>query len=110
MYDYMCFFTEIQTYYFDIVITHELGCINETEDYPLCYKYQPITVWEDYINETSGNSWYIGIRDRIVLSGVNMYLYVRIWFQFRLSLITVNLEHKQSCNQQTLNTYSRANL
>lgn len=60
---------EIQTYYFSIVVTHELGCINETEDDPVCYLYQPIRALEEYNNDTS--ELFLYIRDRIVVLGLS---------------------------------------
>ncbi|XP_053372547.1 low-density lipoprotein receptor-related protein 1B-like isoform X2 [Mercenaria mercenaria] len=58
---------EIQTYYFNINITHELGCRDNKEDTPLCYQYQPIRILKQYNNENT--KYFLYIRDRIVLQG-----------------------------------------
>jgi hypothetical protein len=64
------FFPEIQTYYFNINISHELGCEKGSkEDIPMCYQYQPVRVLKQYSNENTKPFLYI--RERFVLLGVN---------------------------------------
>ena len=62
---------EVQTYYFNINISLELGCNDDNgKDDSMCFIYQPIRVLRQYNNNKT--RYYIYIRDRITLAGVSI--------------------------------------
>ncbi|XP_052803056.1 fibrillin-3-like isoform X1 [Mya arenaria] len=60
---------EIQTYFFYVNISYEMGCEKEENpDDKKCYIYQPIKVLKQYNNENT--KYFIYIRDRITVAGL----------------------------------------
>lgn len=70
--NYLFPFIEVQTYYFNINITLELGCDDsDGVNKKMCYIYQPIRALKQYNNNNT--RYYTYIRDRIVLTGVRFF-------------------------------------
>ena len=69
--DSLSYVVEVQTYYFNINISLELGCNDDNgKDDSMCFIYQPIRVLRQYNNNKT--RYYIYIRDRITLAGVSI--------------------------------------
>ena len=64
--------SEIQTYFFYINLTQEIGCDTalEKEDSARCYIYQPIRMLQQYNNPSTGSKYFLKIRERVIHHGV----------------------------------------
>ena len=62
-------FSEIQTYFLNINLTEEIGCVTNKTDRPYCYIYQPIRLLKQYLNPNT--RYYLEFRDRLTINGVS---------------------------------------